>query len=85
MRYSSVLSLSLSLSSAVHVFVQDIITYEHSLSVMVAQEKEGGDTNRASVSIEDQEVSSINAKATTKGGTIYDSTLYLSLSQQICL
>lgn len=78
MRHSSTLSLSLSL--AVHVFVQDIITYEHSLSVMVAQEKEGGDTNRASVSIEDQEVSSINAKATNKGETTYNLTLSLSLS-----
>ena len=83
MRYSNVLSLSL--FSAVHVFVQDIITYEHSLSIMVAQEKEGGDGNRASVSIEDQEVSSINAKATSKGEIIYASTLSLPLFQQICL
>lgn len=52
---------------------------------MVAQEKEGGDGNRASVSIEDQEVSSINAKATSRGETIYASTLSLPLFQQICL
>ena len=52
---------------------------------MVAQEKEGGDGNRASVSIEDQEVSSINAKATSKGEIICASTLSLPLFQQICL